>query len=229
MGTGWPAVGGAFNGTLASGLACSGGIALVRKARAATHPAHFKSCAACRTVVCCCREHQVAGWPGHKKACKAARKAAEDDDASALEDLQALVLRSPERSCSFLHSPTRVLFVLWPDASMQRCGVLRPCCACARAVARKARRELGHRSLLRLGLRLGGQQLGLEVRVGAHGAEASAAGERHGTRLEPERGRRSRRAAGPAFRGRRVHLHGRHDCTGKPPTGALRNPLARRR
>ena len=40
------------------------------------HPAHFKSCAACRTVAYCCREHQVAGWPGHKKACKAARKAA---------------------------------------------------------------------------------------------------------------------------------------------------------
>ena len=40
------------------------------------HPAHFKSCAACRTVVYCCREHQVAGWPSHKKACKAARKAA---------------------------------------------------------------------------------------------------------------------------------------------------------
>ena len=46
------------------------------------HPAHFKSCAACRTVVYCCREHQVAGWSGHKKACKAARKeaaAAEDE------------------------------------------------------------------------------------------------------------------------------------------------------
>ena len=40
------------------------------------HPAHFKSCAACRAVVNCCREHQVAGWPAHKKACKAARKAA---------------------------------------------------------------------------------------------------------------------------------------------------------
>ena len=48
------------------------------------HPAHFKSCAACRTVVYCCREHQVAGWPAHKKACKAARKAAaaDDDDAA---------------------------------------------------------------------------------------------------------------------------------------------------
>ena len=49
------------------------------------HPAHFKSCAACRAVVYCCREHQVAGWPAHKKACKAARKAAaaagEDDGA----------------------------------------------------------------------------------------------------------------------------------------------------
>ena len=40
------------------------------------HPAHFKSCASCRTVVYCCREHQVEGWPGHKKACKAARNAA---------------------------------------------------------------------------------------------------------------------------------------------------------
>ena len=45
------------------------------------HPAHFKSCAACRAVVYCCREHQVAGWPGHKKACKAARKAAAADEA----------------------------------------------------------------------------------------------------------------------------------------------------
>ena len=44
------------------------------------HPAHFKSCAACRAVVYCCREHQVAGWPAHKKACQAARKAAEEDD-----------------------------------------------------------------------------------------------------------------------------------------------------
>ena len=44
------------------------------------HPAHFKSCAACRTVVYCCREHQVAGWPAHKKACKAARKAASAKD-----------------------------------------------------------------------------------------------------------------------------------------------------
>ena len=44
------------------------------------HPAHFKSCAACRMVVYCCREHQVEGWPGHKKACKAARKAAAADD-----------------------------------------------------------------------------------------------------------------------------------------------------
>ena len=32
------------------------------------HPAHFKSCAACRTVAYCCREHQVAGWPAHKAA-----------------------------------------------------------------------------------------------------------------------------------------------------------------
>ena len=39
------------------------------------HPAHFKSCAACRAVVYCCRKHQVEGWPSHKKACKAARKA----------------------------------------------------------------------------------------------------------------------------------------------------------
>ena len=44
------------------------------------HPAHFKSCAACRAVVYCCREHQVAGWPAHKKACKAARKAAAKED-----------------------------------------------------------------------------------------------------------------------------------------------------
>ena len=46
------------------------------------HPAHFKSCAACRAVVYCCREHQVDGWPAHKKACKAARKAAaaEEED-----------------------------------------------------------------------------------------------------------------------------------------------------
>ena len=44
------------------------------------HPAHFKSCAACRAVVYCCREHQVEGWPAHKKACKAARKAAAADD-----------------------------------------------------------------------------------------------------------------------------------------------------
>ena len=46
-------------------------------------PAHFKSCAACRTVVYCCREHQVAGWPAHKKACKAARKAAAAEDGGA--------------------------------------------------------------------------------------------------------------------------------------------------
>ena len=47
------------------------------------HPAHFKSCAACRAVVYCCREHQMAGWLAHKKACKAARKAAkaEGDEA----------------------------------------------------------------------------------------------------------------------------------------------------
>ena len=40
------------------------------------HPAHFKSCGACRAVVYCCREHQAQDWPSHKKACKAARKAA---------------------------------------------------------------------------------------------------------------------------------------------------------
>ena len=47
------------------------------------HPAHFKSCAACRTDAYCSKEHQVAGWSAHKKACKAARKAAaaEDDGA----------------------------------------------------------------------------------------------------------------------------------------------------
>ena len=44
------------------------------------HPAHFKSCGACRAVVYCCREHQVAGWPAHKKARKAARKAQADED-----------------------------------------------------------------------------------------------------------------------------------------------------
>ena len=44
------------------------------------HPAHFKSCSACRTVAYCSKEHQVAGWPSHKKACKAARKAAAADD-----------------------------------------------------------------------------------------------------------------------------------------------------
>ena len=46
------------------------------------HPAHFKSCAACRAVVYCCREHQVEGWPAHKKTCKAARNkaAAADSD-----------------------------------------------------------------------------------------------------------------------------------------------------
>ena len=44
------------------------------------HPAHFKSCAACRTVVYCCREHQVEGWLAHKKACKAVRKAQSAED-----------------------------------------------------------------------------------------------------------------------------------------------------
>ena len=50
------------------------------------HPAHFKSCAACRTVVYCCREHQVAGWPSHKKACKAARKAQAEEDGAGPSD-----------------------------------------------------------------------------------------------------------------------------------------------
>ena len=48
------------------------------------HPAHFKSCAACRGVVYCCREHQTEHWPSHRAACKAARKAAaanKNDDA----------------------------------------------------------------------------------------------------------------------------------------------------
>ena len=36
------------------------------------HPAHFKSCAACKTVAYCCKEHQVQDWPAHKAACKAA-------------------------------------------------------------------------------------------------------------------------------------------------------------
>ena len=40
------------------------------------HPAHFKSCSACRAVVYCCQEHNVEGWPAHRKACKAACKAA---------------------------------------------------------------------------------------------------------------------------------------------------------
>ena len=39
------------------------------------HPAHFKCCAACRSVVYCSPEHQAADWPSHKSACKAARKA----------------------------------------------------------------------------------------------------------------------------------------------------------
>jgi len=47
------------------------------------HAAHFKSCAACRTVVYCCREHQVADWPSHKKACKAASKTAAEAGAGA--------------------------------------------------------------------------------------------------------------------------------------------------
>jgi hypothetical protein len=40
------------------------------------HPAHFKSCAACRGPVYCSKEHQTEHWPSHKAACKAARKAA---------------------------------------------------------------------------------------------------------------------------------------------------------
>ena len=43
------------------------------------HPAHFKLCAACKTVAYCSREHQLAGWPAHKASCKAARKAAAAD------------------------------------------------------------------------------------------------------------------------------------------------------
>jgi hypothetical protein len=38
------------------------------------HPAHFKSCGACKTVAYCCKEHQVEHWPSHKAACIAARK-----------------------------------------------------------------------------------------------------------------------------------------------------------
>jgi hypothetical protein len=47
------------------------------------HPAHFKSCSACRGVAYCCKEHQAEHWPAHKAACKAARKAAAaaNDDA----------------------------------------------------------------------------------------------------------------------------------------------------
>jgi hypothetical protein len=40
------------------------------------HPAHFKSCAACRVPAYCCKAHQEEDWPSHKAACKAARKAA---------------------------------------------------------------------------------------------------------------------------------------------------------
>jgi hypothetical protein len=40
------------------------------------HPAHFKSCAACRVPAYCCKVHQEEDWPSHKAACKAARKAA---------------------------------------------------------------------------------------------------------------------------------------------------------
>jgi hypothetical protein len=45
--------------------------------RQETHAAHFKLCAACKTVVYCSKEHQAAAWPAHMAACKAARKAAE--------------------------------------------------------------------------------------------------------------------------------------------------------
>ena len=41
------------------------------------HPAHLKSCGACRIPAYCCKEHQSEVWPAHKAACKAARKAAE--------------------------------------------------------------------------------------------------------------------------------------------------------
>jgi hypothetical protein len=40
------------------------------------HPAHFKSCAACKTAVYCCKAHQADGWAAHRGDCKAARKAA---------------------------------------------------------------------------------------------------------------------------------------------------------
>jgi hypothetical protein len=43
------------------------------------HPAHFKSCAACRIPAYCSKEHQTEHWPSHKAACKAARKAAAAD------------------------------------------------------------------------------------------------------------------------------------------------------
>ena len=46
------------------------------------HPAHFKSCGACKTVVYCSKEHQTEDWPAHKAACKAARKAAADTGAA---------------------------------------------------------------------------------------------------------------------------------------------------
>ena len=45
------------------------------------HPAHFKSCAACRIVVYCSKECQAEDWASHKKACKAARKAAAEEEA----------------------------------------------------------------------------------------------------------------------------------------------------
>ena len=38
------------------------------------HVAHFKACAACKTVVYCSKEHQTQDWPNHKAACKTARK-----------------------------------------------------------------------------------------------------------------------------------------------------------
>ena len=46
------------------------------------HPAHFKSCGACKTVAYCSKEHQVEDWPAHKAACKAARKAAAGSSAT---------------------------------------------------------------------------------------------------------------------------------------------------
>jgi hypothetical protein len=47
--------------------------ALVSCSAREAHPAHFKSCAACRIPVYCCKEHQTEDWPAHKTACKAAQ------------------------------------------------------------------------------------------------------------------------------------------------------------